>query len=198
MADRGLVIASGFACGIDSCAHQGNAQSLTGATVGVLGCEIDVIYPKENKKILAEMEKRGRFRPNSRWAFPRPPELPDSEPHHFGTVRRCRGRRRREVYGVPDNATQPTSFGPNQLIKQGAKLVTRWEDVIEELPTPIRAELLPVETAASQEMALLVEKHLAPAEGTLYHLLGMDESRHVDDLVELSGLTSSEVLACTV
>ena len=42
----------------------------------------------------------------------------------------------REVYGVPGNATQPTSFGPNQLIKQGAKLVTSWEDVIEELPTP--------------------------------------------------------------
>lgn len=38
-----------------------------------------------------------------------------------------------EVYGVPGNATQPTSFGPNQLIKQGAKLVTGWEDVIEEL-----------------------------------------------------------------
>ena len=101
----------------------------------------------------------------------------------------------REVYGVPGNATQPTSFGPNQLIKQGAKLVTSWEDVIEELPAPIRAELLPVETASSEERALLVERDLAPAEGTLYHLLGVDESRHVDDLVELSGLTSSEVLA---
>jgi DNA processing protein len=96
---------------------------------------------------------------------------------------------------VPGNATQPTSFGPNQLIKQGAKLVTSWEDVIEELPTPIRAELLPVETASSEERTLLVEKDLTPAEGTLYHLLGVDESRHVDDLVELSGLTSSEVLA---
>jgi DNA processing protein len=101
----------------------------------------------------------------------------------------------REVYAVPGNATQPTSFGPNQLIKQGAKLVTSWEDVIEELPTPVRAELLPVETASSEERALLVEKDLAPVEGTLYQLLGVDESRHVDDLVELSGLTSSEVLA---
>jgi DNA processing protein len=101
----------------------------------------------------------------------------------------------REVYGVPGNPTQPTSFGPNQLIKQGAKLVTSWEDVIEELPTPIRAELLPVETATSEERVLLVAKDLAPAEGTIYHLPGPDEARHVDDLVELSGLTSSEVLA---
>jgi len=67
--------------------------------------------------------------------------------------------------------------------------------VIEELPTPIRAELLPVETASSEERALLVEKDLAPAEGMLYHLLGPDEARHVDDLVELLGLTPSEVLA---
>jgi len=68
----------------------------------------------------------------------------------------------REVYGAPGNATQATSFGPNQLIKQGAELEKSWEDVIEELPTPIRAELLPVETDSSEERALLVEKDLAP------------------------------------
>jgi DNA processing protein len=67
--------------------------------------------------------------------------------------------------------------------------------VIEELPTPIRAELLSVETATSEERARLIEKDLAPAEGTLYHLLAEDGSRHVDDLVELSGFASSEVLA---
>ena len=67
--------------------------------------------------------------------------------------------------------------------------------MIEELPTPIRAELLPVDTASREERALLVEKDLAPAEGTLYQLLGVNESRDVEDLVELSGLTSSEVLA---
>jgi DNA processing protein len=100
-----------------------------------------------------------------------------------------------EVCGVPGNATQPTSFGPNQLIKQGAKLVTRWEAVIEELSTPIPAELLPGETASSEERALFVEKDLAPAEGTSYHLLAEDESRDIDDFIELSGLTSSEVLA---
>ena len=56
----------------------------------------------------------------------------------------------REVFGVPGNATQAVSFGPNQLIKQGAKLVTGWEDVVEELPTPVRAELMPVESASAR------------------------------------------------
>jgi len=101
----------------------------------------------------------------------------------------------REVYGEPGNAAQPTSFGPNQLIKQGTKLVTGWEDLIEELPTSVRAELLPVETATSEPRALLVEESLAPAELTLYNLLAQDESCHVDELVERSGLTFSEVLA---
>ena len=213
LADRGLVIVSGLARGIDSCAHKGALSSLTGATIGVLGCGIDVIYPKENKKIFAEMEKRGAIISEfAMGTFPGPQNFPIRNRiisgMSVGTVvvegaqysgslitARLAMEFGREVYGVPGNATQPTSFGPNQLIKQGAKLVTSWEDVIEELPTPIRAELLPVETASSEERALLVEKDLAPAEGTLYHLLGVDESRHVDDLVELSGLTSSEVLA---
>jgi DNA processing protein len=73
--------------------------------------------------------------------------------------------------------------------------VTGRKDVIEELPTPIRAVLLPVELASSEERALLVEKDLPPAQGTLYDLLGVDECRHVDNLVELSGLTPSEVPA---
>jgi DNA processing protein len=101
----------------------------------------------------------------------------------------------REVFGVPGNATQPSSFGPNQLIKQGAKLVTGWEDVIEELPTPVRAELLPVESATTEERTVLVEQNLGPSERVLYEMLAQDEALAIDDLVEQSGLTSSEVLA---
>src|ERR1700733_4072593 len=165
LADRGLVIVSGLARGIDSCAHKGALSSLTGATIGVLGCGIDVIYPKENKKIFAEIEKRGAI--ISEFAmgmFPGPQNFPIRNriisgmavgvvvvegAQYSGSLITARLAMEfgREVYGVPGNATSPNSFGPNQLIKQGAKLVTSWEDVIEELPTPIRAELLPVESA---------------------------------------------------
>ena len=213
LADRGLVITSGLARGIDSCAHRGALSSPTGATIGVLGCGIDVVYPKENKKILAEMEKRGAIISEfPMGTFPAPQNFPIRNriiagmslgvvvvegAQYSGSLITARLAMEfgREVFGVPGNATQASSFGPNQLIKQGAKLVTGWEDVVEELPTPVRAELLPVETASAEERAELVQRDLAPAERPLYELLSLDESRHVDELVELSGLTSSEVLA---
>jgi hypothetical protein len=75
------------------------------------------------------------------------------------------------------------------------KLITGWEDVIEELPTSVRAELLPGETATSEQRALLVEESLAPAELSFYNLLTQHESCHMDERVERSGLTSSGVLA---
>ena len=213
LADRGLVIVSGLARGIDSRAHKGALSSSTGATIGVLGCGIDVIYPKENKKIFAEMEQRGAIISEfAMGTFPGPQNFPIRNriisgmslgvvvvegAQYSGSLITARLAMEfgREVYGVPGNATQLTSFGPNQLIKQGAKLVTSWEDVIEELPTPIRAELLPVESANSEQRTMLVEQALEPNERILYDLLSQDEARQVDDLVENSGLTSSEVLA---
>lgn len=213
LANCGLVISSGLARGIDSSAHRGALGSDTGATVGVLGCGIDVVYPKENKKIFEEMAQRGVIITEfPMGTFPAPQNFPIRNrilagmglgvlvvegAQYSGSLITARLAMEfgREVYGVPGNATQPSSYGPNQLIKQGAKLVTSWEDVIEELPTPVRSELLPIESANSEERAALVQQSLAPAERTLYDLLTEDESRHIDDLVELSGLTSSEVLA---
>jgi len=213
LADRGLVILSGLARGIDSSAHRGALSSVRGATIGVLGCGIDIVYPKENKKIFAEMEQRGAIISEfPLGTFPAPQNFPIRNriiagmalgvvvvegAQYSGSLITARLAMEfgREVYGVPGNATHPESFGPNQLIKQGAKLVTGWEDVVEELPTPVRAELVPVEAASSEERTALVEEALAPAERPLYELLSVDQSRHVDELVEQSGLTSSEVLA---
>jgi DNA processing protein len=213
LADRGLVIVSGLARGIDASAHKGALSSANGATIGVLGCGIDVIYPKENKKIFEEMEKRGAIISEfPMGTFPAPQNFPIRNriiagmalgvvivegAQYSGSLITARLAMEfgREVYGVPGNATQPSSFGPNQLIKQGAKLVTGWEDVVEELPTPVRAELMPVESVSHEERAALIEQDLAPAERTLYALLSLDAARHVDELVEISALSSSEVLA---
>jgi len=213
LAERGVVVISGLARGIDSSAHKGALSSTLGATIGVLGCGIDVVYPKENKKLFVDMEQRGAIITEfPMGTFPAPQNFPIRNriiagmglgvvvvegAQYSGSLITARLAMEfgREVYGVPGNATQPSSFGPNQLIKQGAKLVTGWEDVVEELPTPVRAELLPVEAATAEERATLVEQDLGPTERPLYELLSLDESRHVDELVELSGLTSSEVLA---
>lgn len=213
LAARGLVVASGLARGIDASAHRGALSSANGATIGVLGCGIDVVYPKENKKIFEEMERRGAIVSEfPLGTFPAPQNFPIRNriiagmglgvvvvegAQYSGSLITARLAMEfgREVFGVPGNATQPASFGPNQLIKQGAKLVTGWEDVVEELPTPVRAELMPIDTASSEERAALIEQDLTPTEKPLYGLLSVDEARHVDELVENSGLTSSEVLA---
>lgn len=91
--------------------------------------------------------------------------------------------------------TQPVSFAPNQLIKQGAKLVTNGEDVIEELPTPVRSALVKAERPEAEQRNLLVAASLNSSEKRIYDLLSADESRHIDDIVKRSGLNSSEVLA---
>ena len=213
LADRGLVIVSGLARGIDACAHKGALSSVTGQTIGILGCGIDVVYPKENKKLFSEIQQRGVIISEfPLGTFPAPQNFPIRNrviagialgvvvvegAQYSGSLITARLAMEfgREVYGVPGNVTQLASFGPNQLIKQGAKLVTGWEDVVEELPTPVRAELLPVESASSQERAALVAESLGPGERILYDLLAEDKSLHVDELVETSGLSSSEVLA---
>src|SRR3984893_15561901 len=156
LAARGLVIVSGMARGIDAIGHQG-AMDANGRAIGVLGTGIDVCYRKENKKLYEKVLERGAIISE----FPlRTHPAPENFPvrnrivagmplgvvvvegaQYSGSLITARLAMEfgREVFGVPGNVTQPVSFAPNQLIKRGAKLAPCAEDVIEELPTPIRA-----------------------------------------------------------
>ena len=213
LAARGLVIVSGLARGIDACAHQGAISAPGGETVAVLGTGIDVVYPKENKKLLGNIREHGAVIsefPMGTFAgaqnFPIRNRIIAGM--SLGTIcveggqysgslitSRLAMEFGREVFAVPGNVTQPTAFGPNLLIKQGAKLVTGWEDVVEELPTNIRAEILSAKPMESDERNLLVQDSLSPTHRLLYGLLKVDFAVQIDELVESSGLTSSEVLA---
>ena len=213
LAERGLAIVSGMARGIDSSAHQGACRAARGAAVGILGTGVDVIYPKENKKLFAEVEKRGALISEfPLGTHPAPENFPVRNrvvagislgvvvvqgAQYSGSLITARLAMEfgREVYGVPGNVTVDVSFAPNQMIKQGAKLVTSWEDVVEELPTEIRAELFPVEESTREARATLFEGTLSPLEKKVFALLGTDESIHIDELVEKAELNSSEVLA---
>ena len=73
--------------------------------------------------------------------------------------------------------------------------MTSWEDVVEELPTEIRAEMFPVDDTTVEERTSLFVKSLSPVERKVFALLAVDESIHVDELVEKSELNSSEILA---
>jgi DNA processing protein len=213
LAERGLIIISGLARGIDSSAHRGACAASRGGTVGVLGTGIDVIYPKENRKLFEEVEKRGAIITEfPMGAYPAPENFPVRNrivagmalgvivaqgAQYSGSLITSRLGMEfgREVYGVPGNITEPVSFAPNQLIKQGAKLVAGWEDVVEELPTEIRAELFPVEATTREERASLFEQNLSPTEKLLFAMIRIEEPIHVDALVESTGLSSSETLA---
>jgi DNA processing protein len=213
LAQRGLTIVSGLARGIDSSAHTGACRASQGAAVGVLGTGVDVIYPKENRKLFAEVEKRGALISEfPLGSHPAPENFPVRNrivagislgvvivqgAQYSGSLITARLGMEfgREVYGVPGNVTADVSFAPNQLIKQGAKLVTSWEDVIEELPTEVRTQLFPIETITQAERASLFSEALSPLQKTVFALLSVDETVHVDELVEKSELTSSEVLA---
>jgi DNA processing protein len=213
LAEHGLIVASGLARGIDSSAHRGACAASRGGAIGVLGSGIDVIYPKENRKLFEEVEKRGAIITEFPiGTYPAPENFPVRNrmvagmalgvivvqgAQYSGSLITSRLAMEfgREVYGVPGNVTEPVSFAPNQLIKQGAKLVSGWEDVVEELPTEIRAELFPVEATTREERASLFEANLSPIEKRLFDLIRIEEPIHVDELVETTGLSSSETLA---
>ncbi|HET9994185.1 MAG TPA: DNA-processing protein DprA [Candidatus Acidoferrum sp.] len=212
LAARGLVIVSGLARGIDAIGHQG-AMDANGRGIGVLGTGIDVCYPKENKKLYENVLERGAIISE----FPlRTHPAPENFPvrnrivagmplgvvvvegaQYSGSLITARLGMEfgREVFGVPGNVTQPVSFAPNLLIKQGAKLVTCAEDVIEELPTPVRAALVQAEQPETEQRNLLAAASLNGAQKKLYELLSAEEPMPIDDIVERSHLNSSEVLA---
>jgi DNA processing protein len=212
LAARGIVIVSGLARGIDAIGHHG-ALAANGPVIGVLGTGIDVCYPKENKKlfekvlecgaILSEFPMRTHPAPEN---FPIRNRIVAGMPlgvvivegaEYSGSLITARLAMEfgREVFGVPGNVTQSVSYAPNQLIKQGAKLVTSAEDVIEELPTPVRAALVKAEQPLAEQRNLLASEALNPSEKTIFLLLAVDAPTAIDDIVERSGLHSSEVLA---
>jgi DNA processing protein len=211
LAARGLAVVSGMARGIDAIGHQG-ALAANGLVIGVLGTGIDVCYPKENKKLFEKALERGaiisefptrthpapeNFPVRNRIVAGMPLGVVIVEGAEFSgslITARLAMEFGREVFGVPGNVTQPVSFAPNQLIKQGAKLVTCAADVIEELPTPVRAALVQAEQPLAEQRNLLATEALNAMEKSIFELLLVDEPIPVDDLVERSGLHSSEVL----
>src|ERR1700675_1943076 len=171
LAARGLVILSGMARGIDAIGHQG-ALASNGRAIGVLGTGIDVCYPKENKKLYEKVLERGAILSEFPLGTPPAPEnfpirnrivagmplgvivIEGAEFSGSLITARLAMEFGREVFGVPGNVTQAVSYAPNMLIKLGAKLVVNAEDVIEELPTPVRAALVKAERPEAEQRNL--------------------------------------------
>jgi DNA processing protein len=216
LAGRRMVILSGMARGIDTAAHRG-ALEAKGRTVAVWGTGIDVIYPKENKS-LAENILTGEGAIISEYrlgTFPAPQNFPKRNRilsgisvgvlvveagENSGTrvTARCALEQDRDVYAVPGNVTTKNAWGPNTLIKQGAKLVATWEDVWEGLTTQVRLQLeaeLGFASLAGHAASIVEELPLQEPEKVVLSALRHDEAVQLDELMEKleSRLTSSEI-----
>lgn len=147
----GIAVVSGCARGIDSFAHIGCIKANQG-TVAVLGNGIDYIYPPENK-ILEDriIEQNGLLmseyiigtKPN-KFAFPERNRLISAlasgvlvveAKQRSGTMITVEYalNQGKNVYAIPGNINSENSFGTNNLLKQGAKMVTNVEDILEDL-----------------------------------------------------------------
>src|SRR5580704_16753875 len=159
LAHAGLTIVSGMARGVDAAAHKG-ALAAGGDTIAVLGCGVDIVYPSENRRLAAELAAKGlilsEFAMGST-AFPQNFPVRNRIISGFSSgvlvvegaqysgssiTAKLALDQGREVFAVPGNVTSKASWGPNLLIKQGAKLVQDWNDVIVELPAEVRRQLI--------------------------------------------------------
>lgn len=158
LASAGLTIVSGMARGIDSAAHR-SALDCGGSTVAVFGCGVDELYPAENRKLSNEIAEKGLIVSEFPMGTPPYPQnfpvrnrivsgmsvgvlvVEGGEYSGSAITAKLAAEQNREVFAVPGNITSKMSWGPNLLIKQGAKLVQEWNDVVGELPAEDRRRL---------------------------------------------------------
>lgn len=145
---RGAIVVSGMARGIDSMAHTG-ALDGGGSTIAVLGCGVDVCYPRENQKLYDALIERGlilseypcKTPPNS-WQFPLRNRLISALSDGIVVIEAKRKsgslitvsyglEQGKDIYAVPGRPGDIMSEGCNQLIKQGAGLITEAEELLE-------------------------------------------------------------------
>jgi DNA processing protein len=218
LAAQGLVIISGMARGVDTASHRG-AITAKGKTVAVFGTGVDVIYPKENSRLSEQILALGGalISEFAMGTFAAPQNFPIRNrilsgmsvgvlvveaAEYSGTriTARCALEQNRDVFAVPGNVTNKNSWGPNTLIKQGAKLVATWEDVWEDLPPEVKLALAPPLSPESSEgtsASLFPDQALPPHEKRILSLLKADEATHIDELVERleHDMSSSEIFA---
>lgn len=200
LASNGIVITSGLARGIDSCAHKGAMAAENGRTIAVLGSGIDICYPQYNQPLLDDILANNgtiisEFLPNT------PPR-----PHHFpqrnrivaalsrgvlmveakirsGSLITCNlaADLGKDVFAVPGNINHPLSEGGNWLIQQGAKLVTSTKDILDEWQCDYQ----------QLEFTISDKKHLAS--NPILDSVDYDVTS-LSDITLRSGMSSSTVL----
>lgn len=199
LAHNGVTVVSGLARGIDTAAHKA-ALEAGGRTIAILACGLDMVYPAENATLAREVARHGALisehplgvKPEASH-FPRRNRIMsglslgvlvveaslDSGSHI--TVR-CALEQNREVFAVPGSIFAPGSQGTHRWIREGAKLVTRAEDILEELNV----------AAMGQQLQLQDSLPVTPSEAAILRCLSA-EPEHVDVLRRRAELPIAEV-----
>jgi len=200
LARNGITVVSGLARGIDAVAHRAALEE-GGRTIAVMACGIDKVYPPEHRD-LAHQIVDGHGAIISDYPFGSEPEsahfparnrlisglslgvlvVEAGEKSGALITSRFALEQNREVFAVPGNINSPVSVGTNNLIQQGSKLVTRVEDILEELNLKMVAE---------QAVANVVLPETAEEAALISQL--SSQPLHVDELGRLTGLPSSLV-----
>lgn len=197
----GVTVVSGLARGIDAAAHHA-ALEAGGRTVAVLGSGVDVIYPSEHRGLAERILESGAI------VSEQPPGAkPDAQnfparnriisgmstgvvvieaPTRSGALITASfaADQGREVFVVPGSVLTPSSEGSNGLLRDGARIVRSGQDVLEDL------NLVPEGSPTATQRALLLDER----EMALYAAIG-NEPRHIDELAEETGFTTSETAA---
>lgn len=219
LARAGVTITSGMARGIDSAAHKA-ALAAEGATIAVLGCGVDIVYPSENRKLAAEIAAKGLIIsefPMEATAFPQNFPIRNrvisglssgilviegAQYSGSAITARLAIDQGREVFAVPGNITSKMSWGPNLLIKQGAKLVQDWNDVVVDLPQTAQRRLIDEGRQRILAQGLTIADETSP-DKTASHLPHLNEphqqvARRVLAALKIDQATQLDLLVDTM
>ena len=199
----GFAITSGLALGIDAAAHKGAMDS--GKTIAVMGSGIDIVYPRQNQDLSEAIVESGGAIVSEfpLGTSPHPANFPQRNRIISGLscgtlvieaalksgsliTARCAAEQNREIFAVPGSVNSPLSKGCHQLIRDGAKLVDRAEEIVEELSGVLSFQRDLIRHAETQPAA--------QSKNPLIKFLEHDAST-VDDIVERSGMAAADVLA---
>lgn len=210
LASYGFTVVSGLAEGIDTAAHKGALDS-GGRTFAVLGCGLDVIYPRSNKELARQVVDNGALltefplgtKPQA-WHFPQRNRIISGmslaviiveAPLNSGALITAdwAAEQGREVFVVPGPVDQPSFEGNHRLLREGARVFTSVADMLDELGVTALQKPEPVKTQTSPKGQLKLPD-LSPAEAKTWSVLTFDW-KHADDIVRESQLTTGEVLS---
>lgn len=216
LARSGLVVTSGMADGVDAEAHRA-ALEASRPTIAVVGCGLDIVYPRKHRKLHAEIAAAGAVVSEFPLGVePRPDHFPRRNRIiaglSLGTLvieaslrsgslitARLASEAGREVFALPGSIHNPLARGCHRLIRDGAKLVETAAEIVEELGALaaelgglLRARLESTESSPQPGVDSRAEQDVDPDYRRLLDALGHDPAT-VDELVERSGLTVEAV-----